>query len=139
MYFAHLQEAALPQSISQTRRRNLLLQLQIFSHRHIDSGHETGSLTLFASRIGVHKSLLSKLKGEGQSNRDISDALARQIESALDLPILWMDEVHEDAPMTTAEQSFLDLCLLAYRATNAAGRSRMRRTARDVSLGAEPP
>ena len=129
----------MPQSISQIRRRNLLLQLQLFTHRQIDSGHETGSSTSFASLIGVHKSLLSKLKGEGQSNRDISDALARQIEAALGLSALWMDEPHEDAPMTTAEQSYLDLCLLAYRATNAAGRARLRKAARDVSLGAEPP
>jgi hypothetical protein len=117
-------------SISHTRRRNLLLQLNLFMHSALDAGQETGAVTDFAQRIGVHKSLLSKLKGEGQSSRDISDALARQIEAALGLSKGWMDEVHEEAPPTPAETSFIELALAAYRATDAKGRTEMRRTMR---------
>lgn len=127
----------MPQSLPQIRRRNLLFQLQLYAHRQLDAGQETGSSTSFAQLIGVHKSLLSKLKGEGPSNRDISDSLARQIEAALGLEPMWMDESHEDAPMTSAERSYLDLCLQAYRATNSAGRSLLRKRAmKEASEGA---
>ena len=119
----------MPQSLPQIRRRNLLFQLQLYAHMQLDAGQETGSSTSFAKLIGVHKSLLSKLKGEGESKRDISDALARQIEAALALQPGWMDKPHDEAPMTTAERSYLDLCLQAYRATNAAGRSFLRKRA----------
>jgi hypothetical protein len=126
-----------PQSISQTRRRNLLLQLNLFMHHALDSGQETGAVTDFAERIGVHKSLLSKLKGEGQSSRDISDALACQIESALKLPKGWMDESHEEAPPTPAETSFMELALAAYRSTDARGRTELRRSMRAMAEAQE--
>ncbi len=120
----------MPQSISQIRRRNLLLQLNLFMHNALDSGQGIGAVTDFAERIGVHKSLLSKLKGEGQSSRDISDTLASQIEAALKLPKGWMNEAHNEAPPTSAETSFMDLALAAYRSTDARGRTDMRRSMR---------
>lgn len=86
----------------------------------------------------MHKSLLSKLKGEGESKRDISDVLARQIEVALGLEPLWMDQPHDEAPMTSAERSYLDLCLMAYRATNAAGRSLLRKRATEEAAQGRP-
>ena len=94
---------------------------------------ETGSSTSFAQAIGVHKSLLSKLKGEeGKAgSRDISDSLARQIETSLGLENGWMDEVHDDAPLTSAEESFLQMALDAYRRTDAGGRSSLRKLVKD--------
>ena len=108
-------------------RCNLLLLLNRHGHAQIDTGQETGAATSFALAIGVHKSLLSKLKGQGPSARDISDAMARQIETRLGLATGWMDALQPDAPLTSAEQSFLDLCLQAYRSTDARGRTELRR------------
>ena len=109
------------------------MQLHQYSRKQLDSGVETGSATSFAQAIGVHKSLLSKLKGEEDKpgTRDISDPMARQIEAALGLKAGWMDEEHDDAPLTSAEQSFLDMALVAYRRTNAAGRSALRKLVKD--------
>jgi hypothetical protein len=119
--------------LSQTRRRNLLLLLNRHSHSLIDAGRETGAATAFAAAIGVHKSLLSKLKGEGASARDISDSMARQIEARLSLQAGWMDAPQEGAPLTSAERSFLDLCLRAYRLADARGRTELRRYLRSLS------
>lgn len=121
----------MPESITTTRKRNLLLQLSEFTHKCVDDGSKTGAATAFAAKIGVHKSLLSKLKTE----RDISDALARQIEANLELPAGWMDESHEDAPLTSAESSLQELALSAYRATNAASRTALRKLLKSMAEG----
>jgi hypothetical protein len=123
-----------PENLSQTRRRNLLLLLNRHGHAQIDTGQETGAATSFALAIGVHKSLLSKLKGQGPSARDISDAMARQIETRLGLATGWMDTLQPDAPLTSAEQSFLDLCLQAYRSTDARGRTELRRQMKQMGV-----
>lgn len=117
----------------------MLLQLSLFIHHAVDTGQETGAATVFAARIGVHKSLLSKLKGEGPSGRDMSDAMARQIEVALKLPKGWMDEAHDDAPPTPAEQSLMALALEASRAADAKGRTELRRLLKAIASGALVP
>lgn len=119
--------------ITTTRRRNLLLQLSVFTHKSIDDGGKTGAATAFAAKIGVHKSLLSKLKTE----RDISDTLARQIEANLALPAGWMDGHHEEAPLTSAESSLQELALSAYRATNAASRTALRKLLKAMAEGSD--
>ena len=121
----------MPQSPSQIRRRNLLLQLNLFTHHEVDAGRDNGAATAFAAKIGVHKSLLSKLKTE----RDISDALARQIESNLGLSAGWMDEPHADAPPTGAEASLQVMALEAIRATDAASRTSLRKLLKIMSEG----
>lgn len=131
----------MPQSISNIRRRNLHLQLNLYTHRQIDAGVDIGASTSFADVIGVHKSLLSKLKGEGPSSRDISDSLARQIEAALKLPPGWMDQERDDAPPTPAEASFTQLALLAYRCTDSSSRTKLRKQLQsmvDESMGRSP-
>lgn len=127
------------QAISQIRRRNLMLQINLFIRHALDSGQETGAVTDFAEKIGIHKSLLSKLKGEGQSSRDVSDALAAQIEVALGLPKGWMDTPHDEAPPTPAETSFMELALQAYRATDARGRTQLRRSFKSMITIAQEP
>lgn len=117
----------------------MLLQLSLFIHHAVDTGQENGAATVFAARIGVHKSLLSKLKGEGPSGRDMSDTMARQIEHALNLPKGWMDEPHEDAPPTPAEQSLMTLALEASRAADAKGRTELRRLLKAIVSGAQVP
>jgi hypothetical protein len=59
-----------------TRRRNLLMQLALFSQQEIAVGR-TGSASSFAERVGIHQSLLSKLRGAhpGNDTRDLSDKL----------------------------------------------------------------
>lgn len=125
----------MPESITQIRRRNLLLQLNAFTHSHVDSGDEGGAATAFAEKLGIHKSLLSKLKGEGPSGREISDKMARQIEASLSLPYGWMDEIQDNAPATAAEISLMELALQASRATNAKGRTDLRRLLRAIAAG----
>jgi hypothetical protein len=134
-HFFNQLHSKVPQSISQTRRRNLLLQLNLYAHEEINEGRQASISTSFAESIGVHKSLLSKLRGEGNAARDISDKMARQIESHLKLEPGWMDHDHQEAPVTSAEASYLELALAAYRATNAQGRSRLRKQAINIARG----
>lgn len=131
--------STVPQSLSHVRRRNLLLQLRLHGHRAVDAGQGKGAEASFAELIGMHKSLLSKLKGESPSGRDVSDSLARQIEAALALRPGWMDEEHEDAPPTSAEKSFLVMALKAYRATDAAGRTQLRKLMQKVGETGQGP
>lgn len=125
----------MPDSILTLRRRNLLMQLTLFAKRQLDEGIGTGASTTFAEVIGIHKSLLSRLKGDGgrAGARDISDSLARQIEARLGLPSGWMDQEHGSAPMTSAEESFIALALAAYRRADAKGRRELRRSMRQMS------
>lgn len=57
----------------------------------------------------------------------MSDTLARQIEHSLNLPKGWMDEPHDNAPPTPAEQSLMELVLQASRSTDAKGRTELRK------------
>lgn len=111
-----------------TRRRNLLMQLALFSQQEIAVGR-TGSAASFAERVGIHQSLLSKLRGghPGNDTRDLSDKLARQIEVKLGLQAGWLDEHRDEAPMTSAEASFVEIALRAYRNVDAKTRRELRR------------
>lgn len=114
--------------LQNTRRRNLLLQMALHSQREVAAGR-SGSAAAFAEVLGIHQSLLSKLRGAtaGVQARDISDKLARQFESQLGLEAGWFDAEHEEAPLTSAESSFLDVALKAYRAAPAKVRRELRK------------
>lgn len=126
--------------LSTIRRRNLLLALAEFSQRELAQGR-SGSALAFAELLQIHPTLLSKLRGaSGKGSRDVSDQLARQVESRLSLSSGWMDEERTDAPMTPAETSFLDLALRAYRAGDAKTRRALRRELERITgvAGREP-
>lgn len=114
--------------LATTRRRNLLMQLALFSQLEIAVGR-TGSAASFAERVGIHQSLLSKLRGAspGSDTRDLSDKLARQIEARLGLKAGWLDEGRDEAPMTSGEASFVEIALRAYRNVDAKTRRELRR------------
>lgn len=120
-------ESTPPTATPQARRRNFLLQLALHSQTEIAAGR-SGSDAGFAERIGVHPSMLPKLKGSahGRDSRDISDKLARQIESRLGLEPGWLDAEHSDAPLTSAEASFVELALRVYRGAGAKKRRELR-------------
>jgi hypothetical protein len=61
-----------------------------------------------------------------KSARPIGDKMARQIEQRCEKPSGWLDEVHESAGLTPAEQQFLALALKTWRSTNSAGRKALR-------------
>ena len=119
-----------------TRRRNLLMQLALFSQLEIAEGRG-GSAASFAERVGIHPSLLSKLRGAqpGQDTRDISDKLARQIEARLGLQAGWLDERRDEAPMTSGEASFVELALRAYRNVDAKARRELRKRMEALAEG----
>lgn len=107
------------------RRHNLLALVKQHEERQVAAGDKVAMSASFAASIGMHVSLVSHLKNA----RPISDKNARQIESRLALAAGWMDQVHDEVPPPTpAEQHFLDLCLRAYRATNAKGRRELLKT-----------
>jgi len=45
-----------------------------------------------------------------------------------------MDQVHDDAPLTSAEKSFLHMAVEAYRRTDAAGRSTLRKLVKNFPI-----
>lgn len=123
-----------PRSMSdaQARRRrtNALALFQAYSERALAAGAPPKGLEQsFAAVIQVSPSMWSQLK----SSRPIGDRLARQIEGHCGKPAGWLDEAHADDAPTSAERSFLELALAAYRATNADGRRTLRRQMKDAA------
>lgn len=131
----------MPLTPSQRRRINLEGLLEQHLQEQLAEGVQTGGATSFAERIGVHKSLLSKLKGDEQSagSRNISDTLAAQIEARLGLPSGWLDVEHDPDATSQAEQAFLAQALAAYRATNAQGRRDLKRLVAGFTRPPEAP
>lgn len=105
------------------RRRNALALFQDFAERVLAGGGAPKGLEqAFAAMLQISPSMWSQIK----SSRPIGDKLARQIEVACGKPSGWLDEVRAAAVLSPAEQSFLDLALVAYRSTNAPGRRALR-------------
>ena len=67
--------------------------------------HEAGSASKLASAAGTNSSYLSQVRNQlptrNGTPRSIGDALAVKLESAMNKPAGWMDEVHQDAPHPT--------------------------------------
>ena len=61
---------------------------------------------------------------------------ARQIEAACGKPGGWLDELRKDAAPSSAEATFLELALAAWRSTNSAGRKALREHLKAI---AKPP
>jgi hypothetical protein len=107
------------------RRENLLLLLREFSQARIASGEPTnGTEKAFAEQLQMSKSLLSQLK----SSRNISDAIASQVETRLKKRSGWMSEERTEVLSRPApgEEAFLAIARAAYRAADRAERARLR-------------
>jgi hypothetical protein len=110
-------------NITLTRQRNVLALFQAYAESALASGSAPKGLEQsFAATLQISPSLWSQIK----SSRPIGDKLARQIEVHARKPVEWLDEARKEAPLTSAETAFLELALVAWRATNASGRKALR-------------
>jgi hypothetical protein len=128
-----------PEALPITRRRNLQAAFARWSEEDIRHHGSAGVSGRFSAAIAVHPSLLGRLLGSSKQPRDVSDALARQIESQLGLAAGWLDATHAAVTLSKAEESFLQHCLTAYRATDADGRRQLRRWVQALERGASLP
>ena len=112
-----------------TRRQNALALFQAYAEKGLASGAAPKGLEqAFAATLQISPSMWSQIK----SARPIGDKLARQIESACERPLGWLDAARDDATPSAAERAFLDLALKAWRATNSAGRKDLRAKVKDI-------
>jgi hypothetical protein len=75
------------------RRNNLRMLIAQHTQAQMAAGEgHMGAETSFATKLQVSKSLLSQLK----SSRNISDAMAIQIERACKKPLGWLSVAHQD-------------------------------------------
>ena len=118
-----LRAPAILNNITVTRRRNALALFQSFAEEALATGTPPKGLEQsFAQKLEISPSMWSQIK----SSRPIGDKMARQIEQHCSKPSGWLDEEHERAGLTPAEQQFLSLALQAWRSTNSAGRKSLR-------------
>jgi len=106
-----------------TRRRNALALFHAFAERSLAAGASPKGLEqAFAASLQISPSMWSQIK----SARPIGDKLARQFETLSAKPRGWMDQNREAAVLMPAERAYLDLALRAWRATNSAGRKKLK-------------
>ena len=126
-----------PMSIHGVRRDNLQALLLDFCQAELASGSEAKGLEqAFAAKLQISPSRLSQLKGA----RNISDAMAMQIEHACKKPTGWLSASHpqssgsapsesttEDVPSegATSEATFLNLARLFWKNSTEASRHRV--------------
>jgi hypothetical protein len=109
-----------------TRRANLLLLLREFTEAQLALGIPAkGIEQSFAQHLGLSTSRLSQFK----SSRNLSDKVARQIETLVDKPQGWLDTAQSPQQSTPAEEVFVAAARAAWRATNAKGRRQLMRLA----------
>ncbi|HEY4079055.1 MAG TPA: hypothetical protein VGM81_00030 [Burkholderiaceae bacterium] len=105
------------------RRSSVLALFQSYAEHALAAGTPPKGLEqAFAATLEISPSMWSQIK----SSRPISDKLARQIESHAGKAAGWLDEERQDAPPSPAEKAFMELALLAFRATNSAERKALR-------------
>ena len=107
------------------RRDNLLRLLREFSQARIARGEPTnGTEKAFAEQLQVSKSLLSQFK----SSRNISDAIAKQIEARCKQMAGWLSQEHTEMVTRPApgEEAFLALARAAYRSASRESRIKLR-------------
>jgi len=110
-------------NLTVTRRGNVLALFQSYAEKALATGAAPKGLEQsFAASLAISPSLWSQIK----SARPIGDKLARQIEAHAGKDAGWLDQVRESHAITPAEQACLDLALAAWRASNSAGKKRLR-------------
>ncbi len=127
---AHHQAAPSTHSI---RRENLQKLLTAFAQQQLAAGQAAkGIEQAFAAHLQISPSMLSQIK----RSRNISDALANQIERLCDRPLGWLSMSHaSDKDTQTGAQTgiqsftedmFLTLARQAWRAADAEKRHKLR-------------
>lgn len=114
-------------SLPAIRRRNAISLFSDFVAEHAANGAEPiGLAARFAEKLQISASMWSQIKSEKRP-RNISDNLARQIESCCGKPALWLDQAHHADPLPDpGEERFLALARRAYRSQNARGKRALR-------------
>ena len=112
-------------NITITRRQNTLILFQAYARQAMAEGAPSKGLEqAFAAKLEISPSMWSQIK----SSRPIGEKLARQFESNTGKPHGWLDEAlgEEELAPSAKEQAFMELALVAWRATNSAGRKALR-------------
>lgn len=114
-------------SLHSIRRRNAISLFGDFVAEHAANGAEPiGLAARFAEKLQISASMWSQIKSE-KTPRNISDNLARQIESCCGKPALWLDQPHHAGPLPDpGEERFVALAREAYRSQNARGKRVLR-------------
>lgn len=113
------------QSIHVTRRENLRALIREFVQTRVGAGEPAnGAEGAFAEQLQMSKSLLSHLK----SSRNISDAIAQQIEARCKKPAGWLSAEHATLSQRPApgEEAFLAAVRAKYRALDRTKRQELR-------------
>lgn len=109
------------------RRTNLLQLISDFVSDAVSKGEPAfGAEKRFADQLEISNARLSQFKG----SRNVSDRVARQIETKAGKPTGWLDEDHGSHVATDSEQAFLELARQAWRGTDAKGRRELLKKAR---------
>ena len=112
-------------SVHALRRTNLHTLLQAFSLEQMAAGQPAKGLEVaFAAKLQVSASMLSQIK----RNRNISDALAKQIERICKKPDGWMSATHspDACPIQDMDEvQFLELARKAWRQSSPEERQRL--------------
>jgi hypothetical protein len=117
------------------RRRNALALFQAYAEAAMAAGAAPKGLEqAFAAELQISPSMWSQVK----SSRPIGNKLARQIEQLCRKPAGWLDEPREADTLGQAEQQMMALALKAWRATDSAGRKRIKLFLKDVAEGRAP-
>ena len=113
----------MPESVTLIRRANALVLFQNHVERAAAAGLPPKGLEqAFAAQLQISPSMWSQIK----ASRPIGDKLARQIEVLCSKPEGWLDTAQATRPLMPAERAFLDLALVAWRASNAGTRKDLK-------------
>ncbi|MES2187059.1 MAG: hypothetical protein V4505_21105 [Pseudomonadota bacterium] len=120
-----------------TRRHNTLLLHRRFLEEAIAAGLPAKGLDqAFAQKLEISPSMWSQVK----SARPIGDTLARQIECHCGVEAGWLDrpDLAAEGP-DPAEERFIGLARLAWRAANARGKRALARALREAAAQPRGP
>ncbi|KWT97730.1 MULTISPECIES: hypothetical protein [unclassified Variovorax] len=114
-------------SLPAIRRNNTLVLFGEFvAEQALQGVKPLGMAELFAKKLQISASMWTQIRSE-KTQRNISDKLARQIETACGKPAKWLDEDQTTEPeVDHGEERFIELARLAYRSQNARGKRALR-------------
>jgi len=115
-------------SLSTIRRNNVLILFGEFvAEQAVQGVKPLGMAELFAKKLQISASMWTQIRSE-TTQRNISDKLARQIETACGKPQRWMDEEQSttEPEVDHGEERFIELARIAYRSQNARGKRALR-------------
>jgi hypothetical protein len=114
-----------PPDLHTVRRENLHTLIREFAQARVSAGEPAnGAERAFAEQLQMSKSLLSHLK----SSRNISDAIAQQIEARCKKPSGWLSAVQSniEARPAPGEEAFVAIVRQKFRAADRTQRARLR-------------